>query len=504
MNVPSQSGWYGWLVAGASGAALTPPFDVAWLFDRTGGRRNWRGSTASSCSYRRRRSRWSTRCHLARQILLSRDGAALQPARPLGTNRVWVRDWRDDGQRPAAHGRAQVAEGSSTGAARLFKTTGAVLRGRATATRCRKTTARVNWSTPSPRLYRYGHDRALLESLWPRVAAAVAYMDKLRASERTEANRANNPAFFGMMPASISHEGYSAKPMHSYWDDFWSLRGYDDALAIARWLGRDADAVRIAASRDQFRADLGASIRSTIAQHRIDYLPGSAELGDFDPTSSTIALAPGDAQSWLPPELVRNTFERYWNESMQRRDGQRAWKDYTPYELRTVGSFCAPGLARTRANAMLDFFLAGQQPPGWRQWGEVVSATPRKPFFLGDLPHAWVESDYIRSLLDMLAYEARRRSRLVLAAGVPADWLDEGIAVDGLRTPQGELHYALKREGDALVWKLGAGVTPPPEGLILTWPLESSPGKTTVDGKQAQWRNGELRIDRLPAVVRAR
>ena len=352
-------------------------------------------------------------------------------------------------------------------------------------------------------LYRYGHDRTLLESLWPRVSAAVAYMDKLRASERTEANRANNPAFFGMMPASISHEGYSAKPMHSYWDDFWSLRGYDDALAIARWLGRDADAARIAASRDQFRADLDASIRSTIAQHRIDYLPGSAELGDFDPTSSTIALAPGDAQSWLPPELVRNTFERYWNESVQRRDGQRAWKDYTPYELRTVGSFVRLGW-RERANAMLDFFLAGQQPPGWRQWGEVVSATPRKPFFLGDLPHAWVESDYIRSLLDMLAYERDGGRALVLAAGVPADWLDEGIAVDGLRTPQGELHYALKREGDALVWKLGAGMTPPQDGLILTWPLESPPGKTTVDGKPAQWRNRELRIDRLPAVVRAR
>ena len=42
--------------------------------------------------------------------------------------------------------------------------------------------------------------------------------------------------------------------------------------------------------------------------------------------------------------------------------------------------------------------------------------------------------------------------------------------MDGLRTPRA-MHYALKREGDALVWKLGAGMTPPPEGLILTWPL---------------------------------
>jgi hypothetical protein len=26
--------------------------------------------------------------------------------------------------------------------------------------------------------------------------------------------------FYGLLPASISHEGYSAKPMHSHWDNF--------------------------------------------------------------------------------------------------------------------------------------------------------------------------------------------------------------------------------------------------------------------------------------------
>ena len=31
--------------------------------------------------------------------------------------------------------------------------------------------------------------------------------------------------FFGLLPESISHEGYSSKPMHSYWDDFFALQG---------------------------------------------------------------------------------------------------------------------------------------------------------------------------------------------------------------------------------------------------------------------------------------
>ena len=44
---------------------------------------------------------------------------------------------------------------------------------------------------------------------------------------------------------------------------------------------------RFAASRDQFAADLVASLEAATRQHGIDYLPGAAELGDFDATSTT-------------------------------------------------------------------------------------------------------------------------------------------------------------------------------------------------------------------------
>ena len=130
--------------------------------------------------------------------------------------------------------------------------------------------------------------------MWPRVVKAVAYMDKLRASERTDANRqGERRAFYGLMPASISHEGYSAKPMHSYWDDFWALAGYESAVRIARALDeKAADARSSSTARDEFRADLYRSLQIAMQQHKIDYLPGAAELGDFDATSTSIALSP--------------------------------------------------------------------------------------------------------------------------------------------------------------------------------------------------------------------
>ncbi|WP_425476932.1 discoidin domain-containing protein [Thermomonas aquatica] len=352
--------------------------------------------------------------------------------------------------------------------------------------------------------YRYTRDRALLEAMWPHVAGAVKYMDELRLSERTEENRANNPAFYGLMPASISHEGYSAKPMHSYWDDFWALRGYKDAVEIAQWLGKADDAKRFAASRDQFRADLYASIDIATKQKGIDFIPGAAELGDFDATSTTIMLAPGGEQDALPQGLLHNTFERYWREFVQRRDGTREWKDYTPYELRTVGSFVRLGW-RERAHEALAFFFKDRQPPAWNQWAEVVSRTPRTPFFLGDLPHAWVESDYVRSVLDMFAYTRESDDALVVATGIPADWLQgEGVAIEGLRTPQGALAYTLKAEGDVLRFDAPAGLRLPKGGLALSLPKPWATGNASSAGRAMPLHDGELRITTLPARIEIR
>jgi len=348
--------------------------------------------------------------------------------------------------------------------------------------------------------WRYTGDDTFLEVMWPHVQAAYTYMEQLRASERTEENRARNPAFYGMMPASISHEGYSAKPMHSYWDNFWALRGYKDAAIIATHLGK-YEAMAMAESRDQFRDDLQASLHSAMAQHKIDYLPGAAELGDFDATSTTIALAPGGEQGRLPQPQLDNTFERYWTQFVERRDGKRAWKDYTPYEWRNVAAFVRLGW-RDRAWEATSFFFKDRSPAAWNQWAEVVSATPRKPFFVGDLPHAWVASDFVRSALDMFAYTRDLDESLVLAAGVPVNWLEgEGIAVKGLRTPQGQVSYSLKRDGKTLRMKIDAGVLPPVGGLILPWPYTGAPGAARVNGEPAEWVDGELHVHQVPATV---
>lgn len=297
--------------------------------------------------------------------------------------------------------------------------------------------------------YRYTGDRATTERVWPVVAKAAAYLDTLRAQRRTdEWRQQGKEQFFGLLPPSISHEGYSAKPMHSYWDDFFALRGLNDASFLARELGLTADADRLAKNRDEFTADLQASLAAALRAHGIDYVPGCADLGDFDATSTTVALSPCAATEVTPPGALERTFEKYWEFFRERRDG-KPWEAFTPYEMRNIGAFVRLGW-RDRTQDLLAYFLDHRWPPAWRQWPEVIWSDSTTQRFIGDLPHTWCGSDFVRSALDLLAYDRDEDSTLVLAAGVPWEWLiaDGGVRVGNLATPHGRLSYTARAVGD--------------------------------------------------------
>jgi hypothetical protein len=436
-------------------------------------------------------------------ILITRDGAILRP----GTRsyaRSWIRDGAMMSESLARLGHAEAArEYLRWYAAQLFAN-GKVPccvdeRG---ADPVPENDSAGEFLFLAATVYRYTGDRALVEELWPTLQSAQDYVDGLRRSERTEANRApDRRAFYGLVPASISHEGYSEKPVHSYWDDFWTLKGYNAAIELGLALGRRDAASAIARQRDEFRHDLAASLDASIAAHAIASLPGSVELGDFDPTSSSIALAPDGDRDLLPKAALTQTYERYWREFVARRDSRASWREYTPYEMRNVCTFVRLGW-RERAQALLAFFLDGRRPPAWNQWPEVVGRETRKPRFVGDVPHGWVASDFIRAALDMLAYDRESDQANVLAGGVPAEWLGgTGIEVRGLMTRYGPLSYSLRNEGDATVLRIGADSRVPPGGFVFQWPGENAPGVARMNGEPLRWNGSELRVGVAPAEI---
>ena len=341
-------------------------------------------------------------------------------------------------------------------------------------------------------VWRHTRDHAWLSHHWPTVQRVLAYQEGLRQSERGARNRERGREhLFGLMPPSISHEGYADKAAYSYWDDFWALRGYKDAVVIARVLGHETEAQRWSAWKESFERELAASIVATAAHHRIDFIPGAADRGDFDPTSTTIALNPVQAE--LPPALLDATFERYWRESLARAQGQREWKDYTPYELRSVGALARLGLG-ARAHAMLDFFFRDRRPAAWNQWAEIVRPGYRERGFFGDLPHAWVASDYMRSALDLFAYESEADASIVVGAGWKPEWLTQGLEVRGLSTAFGVLDYKLERTSDGWRFTLARTLPEARGGVQLRWPGDGALPLARLDGRELSWNKRSLAL----------
>jgi hypothetical protein len=335
--------------------------------------------------------------------------------------------------------------------------------------------------------YRHTGDAGFVHDMWPYIVKAADYLNSLRMQRTTENYRTPElNAYFGLLPESISHEGYSARPVHSYWDNFFALRGFKDAATLAVVVGDADSANRFAALRDDFDRDLSASISKAMEQHKIDFIPGSVELGDFDPTSTTIALLPGGEFKAFQPALMR-TFDRYYEYFTGRRDGRIESEAYTPYELRSVGALVRLG-ERQRALEVLDFLMQGQRPAAWNQWAEVVWRDRDLPRFIGDMPHTWVSSGFVRSLRVMLSYERDEDHALVLAAGVPASWLNgPGVGVKRLSTHFGVLHYNLRAAGDGrYVMRIDGDLRMPPGKIEVRPPLPRPIKAVSLNGVPLQ------------------
>ncbi|MEF7614115.1 discoidin domain-containing protein [Aquincola sp. MAHUQ-54] len=345
-------------------------------------------------------------------------------------------------------------------------------------------------------LWRHTHDHALLQRHWPTVRRVTGWIEQQRQQTRGAGFRTPERAhLFGLMPPSISHEGYADKAAYSYWDDFWTLRGLKDAVLIARALGETGRAAAWARGRDEFEHELAASLQASARRYGVPYAVGAADRGDFDATSTTMALNPAQAQAALPAGLLEATFEQYWQQADDRAQGRTPWKDYTPYEWRTVGALLRLGQAE-RAHAMTRFFMADRRPAGWNQWAEVVLPAYREPRFLGDMPHAWVSSDHIRSVLDMLAFEREPDDTLVIGAGWAAGWLRHpgGVAVSGLSTAHGDLTYRLAPTAAGWTFDLSPLARPPTGGVRLVWPGTGPLPQADAGETALRWAGRELRL----------
>lgn len=348
--------------------------------------------------------------------------------------------------------------------------------------------------------YDFTRDLALLREVYPSVVRALRYTQEIRRKRMTDEYE-NNPekqAYYGILPESNSHEGYYPAK-HSYWDDFWALKGFKDGVYLAGVLGEKADAEWMSAEEQGFRKCLYDSMLKVIARSGLNNLPGCVELGDTDPTSTSVAIMACDEGDSLPKPFGLNTFDVYWQNFTPRlKPGGE--QTFTPYESRNADVFVRIG-QRGRALTVLRYFTSqSSRPPAWNHLAEVVHAKPRAPSYIGDMPHTWCGSDYINAVRSLFAFE--RGDVLVLAAGTDPQWLTQGgVTVRDLPTQFGSVSYAFTEDGPGLSFK-AEGTAAPPKGFEVPLPDEFKSLSVEIDGQPAAATDGVLRFAKLPVAVR--
>lgn len=352
--------------------------------------------------------------------------------------------------------------------------------------------------------FKFTHDTLFLKNKIQNVVGAVNYIEFLTNQRKMDQyKKEDSTVFYGLMPESISHEGYSAKPMHSYWDNFFTIRGLRDAVEIAQILNEKELKERFVKLRDEFETNLLSSIKLAISNHNIDYIPGCAELGDFDATSITIAIFPCNEQSKLPQKELLNTFDRYFDFFVNRMSSKIDWINYTPYELRIVGSLIYLN-QRVRAHQMLDFFFNDQRPNDWNHWAEVVWKNIDEPRFIGDMPHTWIGSDYINAIRTMFVYENDSDTSLILGAGLKEEWIDspEGVSIIKMPSYYGDVSYTIKKSQNGYQINLSGDLEIKNEKIILKNFKKEIPSKVLIDNVISNNYNlNDIVIDRIPASI---
>lgn len=348
--------------------------------------------------------------------------------------------------------------------------------------------------------YLFEKDKKFLKDKKQKVIDVIKFA-KARLDERRtpEYETPEKREFYGIFPESASHEGYIDPPRHSYWDDFWMLRGLNDAVSMFKVLGDKKMSKWADEERKTLQKDFYDSINLVAKKKEINYIAGCADLGDFDATSTAIGMWPCNEMKNMPKELMKNTFDRYWDE-LKKRFGE--WKGgFTPYEMRNANAFVMLG-QRDKLHEMLMKFFEWKRPRTWNHWAEVVTSDYRLAQYLGDMPHTWIGAGYVNVIRNMFMWE--EGDVLYLGKGIAEEWVEPGknISVTEMPTHFGKISYTLNSGKKEINIKVTGNLSGMEKIVFIVPPVKKKVSSVKVNGKEYKDpESGEIAFKKLPAEI---
>ncbi len=315
--------------------------------------------------------------------------------------------------------------------------------------------------------YRFSRDKNFLNIVFPKVIKALKYLKGIRKKTLRDdylLNGGIRRSYYGILPPSNSHEGYFP-PRHSYWDDFWAVCAFENGIFLAREIGMWDDYRWLYEEKVELEKNLVKSVETTMKCKNIEYIPGSADLGDFDPNATAIVFFPANCYKLLKKKWLKDTFDKFYKEIVHR-ESENIYFSRSVYELRTAFPYMFFGDTEKMWH-IINMNLKDLMPEEWREWCETILRNKRDRDYIGDMPHSWAGAIYVNLIRNIFVYE--EDGYINLFTGIPDEWVKnkEKFGIYNARTWYGDVSCFVEYN------KLGgievniAGFAKPPKGFLL-------------------------------------
>lgn len=352
-----------------------------------------------------------------------------------------------------------------------------------------------NWKENSSVLWavsnyaRLTGDKSWLEKNWPRVEKTMAFLIDQRNSTLKNAKALN----YGLMPAGFV-EGIKTPEVPEYASVFAAFGGMNSATNLARWFGRQGQAIKWQYQYNQMYTSYQEALKrdTRTDKKNTSYLPvlmgKNINVPAFKGQSAFLnAVYPGKIFDLNDPLMLGNfkILQSTGNEGLISGIG---WLDKgisNPIASSYAHALLWTGKGQDAASVL--YAIANHATPVF-SWCEEQNLKSANDSIIGDIPQNGSGAEFFRLARHLIVLE--RNYELHLLEGFPAAWAKPGMEtkLEGIATEFGDLNFKLKIGDDGQTATIDMGLTsvnrkPPLRILVHLDGLTGNPASFELEQK---------------------
>ncbi|MGO8736577.1 MAG: hypothetical protein ACLQVM_27725 [Terriglobia bacterium] len=338
------------------------------------------------------------------------------------------------------------------------------------------------------RYYRFSHDRAFAEEVFPAVQRAMKWLHAARQADPLHLMPATNPrdAEFTRVAAHVAGH------------NFWALAGLRGAVVLANAVGATTDAKEYQAEYDDYYQALFKKLDVVVLKTGgyvppgLD-VPGGQDWGNMDTLYPEILMPPFDPKVAGTLKQVRSKYG----------EGLMTYAGWLHHYI-TMKNTEAELIRGEQQQVLRDLYTILVHTSSTQAGWEVGPLPWSTCDFGGDLaPHGWFAAEYVILLRNMLIRE--QNGELHLLSALSPEWCKPGDEIEVANAPTefGSVRMkAVFQDKGMTLDLLTAFDQTTPERVVLHLPWFVTVQKATADGKSIPVQGDYLILPKSVRIIK--